>query len=49
MIKKLSFACIFLFLETVRLLDLRALYTIQYNVVQYSTMQYTIQYAFLEI
>ena len=34
-----SFARIFLFLETAGLLDSRALYTIQYSIVQYNTEQ----------
>ena len=52
-----TFARIFLFLETVGLLDWRALYAIQYNIIQYDTAQHnstqnntiqcTIQYAFL--
>ena len=51
-----TFASIFLFLETVGLLDWRALYAIQYNIIQYdsaqhnstqnNTIQCTIQYAF---
>ena len=54
-----TFARIFLFLETVGLLDWRALYAIQYNIIQYDTAQHnltqnntiqcTIQYAFLGI
>ena len=50
---------LFLFLETVGLLDWRALYAIQYNIIQYhiaqhnstqnDTIQCTIQYAFLGI
>ena len=37
---KESFARIFLFLETAGLLDSRALYTIQYSIVQYNTEQH---------
>ena len=54
-----SFARIFLFLETVGLLDWRALYAIQYNIIQYDTAQHnstqnntiqcSTQYAFLGI
>ena len=54
-----TFAGIFLFLETVGLLDWRALYAIQYNIIQYDTAQHnstqdntiqcTIQYAFFGI
>ena len=54
-----TFARIFLFLETVELLDWRALYAIQYNIIQYHTAQHnstqnntiqcTIQYVFLGI
>ena len=36
-----SFARIFLFLETAEFLDSRALYTIQYNIVQYNTAQHS--------
>ena len=35
-----TFARIFLFLETVGLLDWRALYAIQYNIIQYDTAQH---------
>ena len=54
-----TFARIFLFLETMGLLDWRALYAVQYNIIQYDTAQHnstqnntiqcTIQYAFLGI
>ena len=35
-----TFARIFLFLETVGLLDWRALYALQYNIIQYDTAQH---------
>ena len=35
-----TFAPVFLFLETVGLLDWRALYAIQYNIIQYDTAQH---------
>ena len=54
-----TFARIFLFLETVGLLDWRALDAIQYNIIQYDTAQHnstqnntiqcTMQYAFFGI
>ena len=37
-----TFARIFLFLETVALLDWRALYAIQYNIIQYDTAQHNL-------
>ena len=46
--RQLTFVRIFLFLETVGLLDWRALYAIQYNIIQYDTTQHkTIQYSAL--
>ena len=45
MIKSLALHVSFLFLETVGLLDSRALYTIEYNIEQYDTAQHnTIHY-----
>ena len=39
---EISFARIFLFLETVGLLDWRALYAIQYNIIQYDTAKHNL-------